>query len=1035
MSLFPVFGEDKKDENEEGSLFPVSSSSKEKQKSTNYSSSMKDDSKSSLFPLSSGKNKSESQDALGWLVNTSFQAEPEKEQAEDEESSKSSSDEEDQQDKKKRKKKDKKEKKRKKRKSEKEKIIELEKKVAKEDERKSSDIWITNEKEYKVFFFDRVGDQNNIFFGSIYKHDVPTYRKPKGVCLGLPASEGITVNKKGMYEVFKRRSKDASQSLRYTNTRFTHLENDLEFKRLTLTHPESKEKWVSEDFVVVERDEAKEEEEELQGESLDDFLTKKTREFNQQTREHPENIDLWLKFIEFQDEFFKLGKKQTKGLIIEKKISIYERALEDNPRSEVLKLGLLKDAQQLWDSEKVQNLWKKTLSEHKKSGRVWKAYIEYHQNNFNTFTVSETREVFGDAIQALQSQVMDRLMGSTGSEIRLLELDLLDLIIRFCVFEKESGHVEKSIGYFQALIEFNCFSPPALVDHQDLVRNFEEFWNTEHPRVGDEGAAGWSSWYKNPSQDPPKPSSAHRASKAEIQGPSRPQVAGQFEKEKKVYQSWFMEEEKREHQLWQPCRPSVGFGVEEGEELDDPERVVLFEDVQNLLFKFTCDDVRMELAFRFIEFLGHVMPHRQSTSDPYHVQKLSFIEEVEDIISLITSNSLGSTWEKHKKIKDESVVRFIRVIFLQLSKAFPKNNDVLLAYMHFESLYSIDAARRWAKTLLKENQMDLNLWNGYAQMELNNGKVEEARKVYGTALSLSSSLPAQYQVASPVLFRYFAELELSKNSEKSALHVLTSVAEGSYNPKVPEKVEPTRIVKARKIYQQKFTEVKATIFSVHFIQCYALFEYLTLGLDAACEIYKKSLNTFEEETPLHEEILLCFSKLVYKHSLTSPTPPGRLRNILLNALDIYPNNFVFLNLFVENESRSQMANRIRTFFSEALSRHPSLVLWLFAIHVETAKLGAIPRVKSLFEKALETSESRTSVLLWRYYLQFDLQKISPDSAKSVYYRGIRNCPWSKPLWLDSIRLLLPTMNLEELNDLLKLLNEKEIRVRQMPDLE
>lgn len=99
-----------------------------------------------------------------------------------------------------------------------------------------------------------------------------------------------------------------------------------------------------------------------------------------------------------------------------------------------------------------------------------------------------------------------------------------------------------------------------------------------------------------------------------------------------------------------------------------------------------------------------------------------------------------------------------------------------------------------------------------------------------------------------------------------------------------------------------------------------MFEYLTVGLEASCEIFQKSLQLFKEGDKMHEDILVAYGKLVQRHSIQHPTPPGILRNILLNALDIYPNNYLFINLFIDNEARSQMANRIRTFFSESLTK-------------------------------------------------------------------------------------------------------------------
>jgi len=57
------------------------------------------------------------------------------------------------------------------------------------------------------------------------------------------------------------------------------------------------------EFMPLEREirEKEESSEDEEGESFDDFLYRKAREFNQQTREHPEDIKGWIAFVNFQE--------------------------------------------------------------------------------------------------------------------------------------------------------------------------------------------------------------------------------------------------------------------------------------------------------------------------------------------------------------------------------------------------------------------------------------------------------------------------------------------------------------------------------------------------------------------------------------------------------------------------------------------------------------------------------------------------------------------------------------------------------------
>lgn len=61
----------------------------------------------------------------------------------------------------------------------------------------------------------------------------------------------------------------------------------------------------------------------------------------------------------------------------------------------------------------------------------------------------------------------------------------------------QSGHTERAIGGIQAMVEFTTFAPPfppGLASRAGQVRHFRSFWDSGAPRVGEEGAAGWSTW-------------------------------------------------------------------------------------------------------------------------------------------------------------------------------------------------------------------------------------------------------------------------------------------------------------------------------------------------------------------------------------------------------------------------------------------------------------------------------------------------------------------------------------------------------------
>ena len=130
---------------------------------------------------------------------------------------------------------------------------------------------------------------------------------------------------------------------------------------------------VTPDFIRIEEPSSAPSEQD-EGETYEDYLTSRTKSFSQvltfpaktnylqYTRENPHDIKTWLDFVKFQDEFLNLGKKHSRAAIVEKKIALLNRAIEENPNNEILILLLLRESSLLWESDKVLNLWKKVIS-------------------------------------------------------------------------------------------------------------------------------------------------------------------------------------------------------------------------------------------------------------------------------------------------------------------------------------------------------------------------------------------------------------------------------------------------------------------------------------------------------------------------------------------------------------------------------------------------------------------------------------------------------------------------------------------------
>lgn len=78
-------------------------------------------------------------------------------------------------------------------------------------------------------------------------------------------------------------------------------------------------------------------------------------------------------------------------------------------------------------------------------------------------------------------------------------------------------------------------------------------------------------------------------------------------------------------------------------------------------------------------------------------------------------------------------------------------------------------------------------------------------------------------------------------------------------------------------------------------------------------------------------------------------------------------------------------------------RDSNVILWLSAIYSELHKYTPyhVNSVRDYFERSTQDTRTRPSILLWKCYIQFELMQDNTQKARSLFYRSIRECPWSK----------------------------------------
>ncbi|XP_070834915.1 nuclear exosome regulator NRDE2 [Chaetodon trifascialis] len=1052
----------------------------------------------------------------------------------------------------------------------------------------------------QLFCVDRKADQANWTYKSLYRGDVARYKRKGSSSLGLdPHRQGVSWEESESNKKQKSRAKKEAadryfstvscQQLRseppvptipkipecsdsFSPTTFLPLGDDEENKggetgdrvETSFVNPlgvydSSTALWLQ---GRGQPEQTEQEQKDTQtGQSV--LLAGRTEEFNRRLREQPADTQLWIKFIRYQDELNAIafgGKEEQYGsdaaerrhssqrAVLEKKLSIAERAVATNPCCIALQLERLRICQELWEPSLLAKEWKKLVFLHPNSAPLWREYLLFTQSYFSNFTVPKVNSAYGKCLSTL-SAVRD---GSMVSHPALpgIEEDMLDIFTQQCHFLRQSGHSEKAISLFQAMIDFTFYKPDSVreLSTKQQVEFFEPFWDSGEARVGEPGARGWKAWMLQQErggwlQPSAEEEEEEDEDEEEVKDRSQPR-----------HTVWLDVESSREAAHWLPWRPDKAKGQSE-EDCEDPDRQVLFDDIGPSLICLSSPELQLRLLLRFLSFLGLPVDSVLSAAPCQPgllLENLSLLTQGHQLQRPLTShdlhdsgvNSVGlmTTLQGPRKLVGlgKQGETFVTHVFSMVQPVLPAQHRAILSlsWMRYEKLKILrclhggnkkrlrsqgKSSKRVAKQLLKEsdNRSSLALWREYAHLEWMLGNLDEARKVFSTATAIGGGKGLR----SPTLCELcllWAQLEVEDGSGvrggaltdatvSPAVCVLARLAEGtsSSSSSSCQPLSPVSILKARRSYEQALTAgLSALDQHPHSPQacgkgqedllgeklrlrgltgCYALFQYLTVGIQAASAIYSqarqhmeelhrtlildKQLNSNEEASLANtdasqavvvsshisrhyanrlasecEVLAVQQATLLRYHNSIAVFPLLTLRQVLTSAITTWPCNAPLWSIYVQVEDRYHSAGRARRFFHSVTRDNSSVLPRLFAIVAEQKRkqlvdaaqrscchdtaLPILPenglsnRIRGLFESATATETGSRCPLLWRMYMHFLVSEGKVDKATGIFYKALQNVPWAKGLYMDGVQLFP-----EHLQEFVDLMTEKELRLR------
>ena len=776
------------------------------------------------------------------------------------------------------------------------------------------------------------------------------------------------------------------------------------------------------------------------------YISQRTAAYNRLLQEEPHSVPLWMEFLAFQDEALLWnkgaesasdGKKKNHLALIERKLAIFDRALESNPLSVDLLVGQMKLVEEVWETEKIVKRWKDLVFQQPNKPRLWLSYVEFCQTRFSSFSSPSLSSLYCKCLSTL-SAIQDGTLRSHQPGPDTPEY-LLAIFTLYCSFLKQTGHTEKAVACFQALIEFNLCCP---ADTEDLptkerIEFFEAFWDSGVPRFGEESAAGWENWMKGgqqlgllelirravPSEKEAVPSEKEAVPSEKEAVPSEkdavPSEKDAVPSEKEAVPSekeavpsekdevpsekdevdpeislisglslpaaWVKLEQHREMENGLPWRPDTSQGETE-DDCTDPDRMVLFDDVNQCLFRIPDHKQQLQLLLAFLHFLGAGSPFLQTHLTSLSLDSLAEIFHGGDSMSCLLS--AAATPATHKPLgigygfqpmgdlatctpekRAPKACDFISNVCnqsLSLLSDLQAQTVVAQQWVHSELSHlvadlsassqltkelkqKVKTVQKLVKNLLKleAHRNNLSLWNCCALLEHLVGNCKEATRLYETILSqYSSGLDGSAELVN--MYQCFCECLLGvqpvlvrkedfQPNPALALHALVCLTEGKYTP-TDTGVSPSTVLKAKVAFERS----QKSLLTVHLIACHAYFEYLTKDIKHGSDVFqsfaRKCLETTssEKQTIMHSVHVALYlqSRLLIHHSRLHPTQPAMLRDILEGALKLFPNDGWFLGAYIESEQQSFISGRIRRYFDSYAPKADTPIPWLFAVRAE-----------------------------------------------------------------------------------------------------
>ncbi|XP_039281591.1 uncharacterized protein LOC111046215 [Nilaparvata lugens] len=191
-------------------------------------------------------------------------------------------------------------------------------------------------------------------------------------------------------------------------------------------------------------------------------ILERTSRFNKQLAEEPNNVDLWMQYIKFQDTTLKyqpvtasFSSARKKLAIADKKLAIVEKALSLNPLCEQLLKEKMHLAELVYPPGKLKQEALDMLNKDPTNGVLWRCVIHSSQYSLAQCTVPGTQLAYAQALERLHHA----RRGSTQESGARISTSMIELLFECMLFMRQAGLWEHLLTLIRLSLELNLAVP------------------------------------------------------------------------------------------------------------------------------------------------------------------------------------------------------------------------------------------------------------------------------------------------------------------------------------------------------------------------------------------------------------------------------------------------------------------------------------------------------------------------------------------------------------------------------------------------